>query len=330
MIGPSKKAHDLTPMLPDLRKMWSGFPRLPFNRWTIRPIRWLTSLMPTSGSLEDIRIHDTLAQSGDSKPDVMLRIYQPEDISEPVPALLWMHGGGLVIGNAKMEDAYLLKFVRDLGIVVISVDYRLAPDHPYPAAIHDCYTALKWVHSQAARLRIDPERIAIGGESAGGGLAASLAHLAHDRGEVTPAFQLLVYPMLDDRSALRTDLPYASLMIWTPEDNRFGWESYLQIPAGAEIVPPYAVPARRSDLTGLPPAWIGVGTLDLFYEEDVAYAERLDRSGVECELVVVDGAFHGFDIVGRTLPLARDFRDAQVAALRRGLSIEQEVARGRC
>lgn len=218
-----------------------------------------------------------------------------------------------------MEDAYLLKFVRDLGIVVISVDYRLAPDHPYPAAIEDGYTALRWVHTQAVRLHVDPERIAIGGESAGGGLAASLAHLAHDRGEVSPVFQLLVYPMLDDRSALRTDLAYSDAMTWTPKDNRFGWESYLQSPVGSATVPPYAVPARRKDLTGLPPAWIGVGTLDLFYEEATAYAERLDRCGVGCELVVVDGAFHGFDIVGHKSTLARDFRDAQVAALRRHL-----------
>ena len=252
----------------------------------------------------------------------MLRIYQPEGVSKPVPVLLWMHGGGLVIGSAKMEDAYLLKFVKDLGIVVVSVDYRLAPDHPYPAALDDCYTDLRWVHTQAARLQVDPERIAIGGTSAGGGLAASLAQIAHDRGEVGPAFQLLIYPMLDDRSALRTDLAYADSMIWTPKDNRYGWESYLQRPLGSDPMPPYAVPARRQDLTGLPPAWIGVGTLDLFCEEDVAYSERLNGCGVECELVVVDGAFHGFDIVDRNATLAQNFRNAQVAALRRRLSID--------
>ena len=274
-------------------------------------------LMPPLSDSDHIHISRTLAQSADAGLSVKLRIYRPEAIAEPAPALLWMHGGGLVVGNAKMEDAYLTKFVKALGIVVVSVDYRLAPDHPYPAAIDDCYTALRWVHAQAGSLGVDPDRIAIGGESAGGGLAASLAQLVYDRGKVSPVFQLLVYPMLDDRSALRDDLAYADAMTWTPEDNRFGWESYLQGPVGADTVPPYAVPARRDNLTGLPPAWIGVGTLDLFYEEAVAYAARLSRWDVDCELFVVDGAFHGFDRVGRNLPLVQNFRDTQVDALNR-------------
>jgi acetyl esterase/lipase len=274
-------------------------------------------LTPPLSDSDHIHISRTLAQSTDAGLSVKLRIYRPEAIAEPAPALLWMHGGGFVVGNAKMEDAYLTKFVKALGLVVVSVDYRLAPDHPYPAAIDDCYAALRWVHTQAESLHVDPDRIAIGGESAGGGLAASLAQLAYDRGEVRPVFQLLVYPMLDDRSALRDDLAYAAAMTWTPKDNRFGWESYLQGPVGADTVPPYAVPARRDDLTGLPPAWIGVGTLDLFYEEAVAYAERLRRCGVDCEMFVVDGAFHGFDRVGRNLPLVQDFRDTQVDALNR-------------
>jgi acetyl esterase/lipase len=285
-------------------------------------MRWLMGLMPASNAPDRIHIRNTHAQSWDSERSVMLRIYQPERVSKPVPVLLWMHGGGLVIGNAKMDDVYVLKFVKDLSIVVVSVDYRLAPDHPYPAALDDCYLALRWIQTQAARLQVDTDRIAVGGASAGGGLAASLAQLAHDRGGVSPVFQLLTYPMLDDRSALRSDLAYADLMIWTPKDNRFGWESYLRRPIGSDTTPPYAVPARRQDLTGLPPAWIGVGTLDLFYEEAVAYSERLNRCGSECELNVVNGAFHGFDIVDRNVTLARHFRDAQVAALRRGLSLD--------
>jgi acetyl esterase/lipase len=327
VIQPRKRTRDLTPVHPDLRKAWRRFPKFPFNRWTLRPIRWLMDLMPPLNTSDNIHISSTLAQSGDSNLSVKLRIYQPEGIAQPVPALLWMHGGGFIVGNSKMEDAYLTKFVKELGIVVVSVDYRLAPDHPYPAAIDDCYAALRWVHTQARSLQVDPDRIAIGGESAGGGLAASLAQLAYDRGEVSPVFQLLVYPMLDDRSALRDDLAYADAMIWTPKDNRFGWESYLQGPVGADTVPPYAVPARRDNLTGLPPAWIGVGTLDLFYKEDVEYAERLSRCGVDCELLVVDGAFHGFDRIDCNLPLVQDFRDTQVDALG-SLTMTQNLSTG--
>ena len=307
----------MTPVHPELVNAWRRFPRVPVNRWTVRPMRWLTRLIPTPDDSDGARISITIARRGDSKPGVPLRIYHPEGISEPAPVLVWMHGGGLVIGNSRMDDACLRRFVEELGIVVVSVEYRLAPDSPYPAALDDCYAAMQWVRTHAARLLVDPDRIAIGGVSAGGGLAASLAQLAYDRGEVRPVFQLLVYPMLDDRSALRTERASSRPMIWTPKDNRFGWESYLQRPVGSDTVPPYAVPARRADLSGLPPAWIGVGTLDLFFDEDVAYAQRLNRCGVECELRVVDGAFHGFDFLCRNTPVARSFGDAQVAALRR-------------
>ena len=159
----------------------------------------------------------------------------------------------------------------------------------------------------------------MGGESAGGGLAASLAQLAHDRGEVQPVFQLLVYPMLDDRTVLREDINRAERLLWSPENNRLGWELYLSQPVSSAPLPPYAAAARRADLSGLPPAWIGVGTLDLFYEEDLAYAQRLKDSGVACETAVVPGAFHGFDQFGARFQVVRDFREAQVNALRKFL-----------
>jgi acetyl esterase/lipase len=310
--------RDMAPIHPELRDYWSKLPRLPYNRLTVKPIRWLTGHVPTP-DIPDIEIDTTCIKGKGSGHEIKLRIYRPKKVSKPVPVLLWLHGGGLIIGDAKVGEAYVSRFVQELGIVVVSVNYRLAPDHPYPAAIDDCYTALEWVHAQAHSLHIHPDRIAVGGESAGGGLAATLAQLAYDRGEIKLVFQLLVYPMLDDRSALRTDLPYPELMIWTPKNNRFGWESYLQQPAGSDLLPPYAVPARREDLTGLPPAWVGVGTLDLFHEEDVAYAERLKQCGVDSEFVVVEGAFHGFDLVaGQTAP-AQAFRESQISALRKYL-----------
>jgi len=209
--------------------------------------------------------------------------------------------------------------VQALGIMVVSVDYRLAPRHPFPTPLDDCYAALKWVHSSAKALGIDPQRIAIGGESAGGGLAASLVQLAHDRGEIHPIFQLLIYPMLDDKSTLRTDLSHVDLHTWTQANNRFGWESYLDQACGSDNLPPYAVPSQREDFKGFPPTWIGVGTLDLFHDEDVAYTQKLKTAGVDCELVTITGAFHGFDQFDHDLPVVQAFRESQIEALRKHL-----------
>jgi acetyl esterase/lipase len=311
--------RDLTPIHPELREMAKTFPRLRFNRWSLRLLRLLTRLQPTPKLPVGIRLEQMFILSQTPGHKIRLRIYKPKEMTSPVPVLVWMHGGGLIIGRPEMDDAFLTRCVQELGIVVVSVDYRLAPDHAFPAPLDDCYSALTWVHAHAETLGIDPNRIAIGGQSAGAGLAASLAQLAHDRGEIQPIFQLLIYPMLDDRSALRTDLPNMDLMTWTSANNRFGWESYLQHACGLPTVAPYAVPSRRKDLTGLPPAWIGVGTLDLFYEEDMAYAQKLKECGVACELVVIPGAFHGFDVLDHSLPVVQEFHRAQIAALKQHL-----------
>jgi acetyl esterase/lipase len=206
-----------------------------------------------------------------------------------------------------------------LGITVFSVDYRCAPEHPFPAGLEDSYSALKWVVSHSQELGVDAKRIAIGGESAGGGLAASLVQLAHDRQEIKPVFQLLVYPMLDDRTVLRTDLDDRCYIAWNQKSNGFGWESYLGRKCGTGDGPEYAVPARRENLSGLPRAWVGVGTVDLFHDEDMAYARRLSECGVECEICAVPGAFHGFDILAPKAPVSRDFRKSQISALKRSL-----------
>ena len=209
--------------------------------------------------------------------------------------------------------------MRELGIPVIAARYRLAPEHPAPAAVHDAYSALAWLAAEAGSLGVDPRRIAIGGASAGGGLAAALALYAHDLGEVRPAFQLLVYPMLDDRTVTRADHHVPGVRAWTPKSNRFGWSSYLGTEPGSPGVSAYAAPARRDDLTGLPPAWIGVGSNDLFHDEDLAYARRLRDAGVPCELLVVDGAFHGFDAIFAKAQVSRSFWVAQATALRGAL-----------
>ncbi|WP_240034859.1 alpha/beta hydrolase fold domain-containing protein [Glaciihabitans arcticus] len=191
------------------------------------------------------------------------------------------------------------------------------PSIPPRPAIEDAYAGLLWTF---AHEDIDPTRVAIGGASAGAGLAAGLALYAHDRGEVTPVFQLLVYPMLDDRTVTRTDHDTRGVRVWTPGSNRFGWTSYLGHEPGLPTASEYAAPARRNDLRGLPPAWIGVGTLDLFFDEDVAYARRLLDAGVPCDTFIVPGAFHGFDALFRTKPVSREFWREQARALREALA----------
>jgi acetyl esterase/lipase len=240
---------------------------------------------------------------------VGVRLHQPIGVSHG-PALLWMHGGGYVLGSAQQDDTLCHHFTRELGITVASVDYRLAPEHPYPAPLEDCYSALTWLAGLPA---VDPARVAIGGASAGGGLAAALALLARDRGDVTPVLQLLAYPMLDDRSGVGPKNP--NYRLWGPKSNRFGWAAYL-----GNADPQVAVPARRDDLSGLPPAWIGVGTHDLFHDEDIAYAERLTAAGVPCHVEVVPGAFHGFDLVVPKAAVSRSFFASQCASLRTALA----------
>ncbi len=313
-------ARDLTPVHPELRQMAESFPRLPFNRWNIWFIQRLVRLQPKTRLPDDIHYEQIYIQDQDSKHKIRLCIYKPRAMVRPTPVMVWIHGGGMIIGRAEMSAAAVQSYVQELGIMVVSVDYRLAPNHPFPAPLDDCYAALKWVASHAEALGIDPNRIAIGGESAGAGLAASLVQIVNDHGEIHPTFQLLIYPMLDNTSALRTDVPHADLLTWTPQNNRFGWESYLHRDNGtANDLLPYAVPFQREDFTGFPPAWIGVGTLDLFYDEDVAYTQKLKNYGIDCELVTIPGAFHGFDQFDATIPVVQAFRESQVVTLRKRL-----------
>ncbi|WP_112133415.1 alpha/beta hydrolase [Glycomyces dulcitolivorans] len=253
--------------------------------------------------------------------DVSIRVFRPP-IAGPVPALLWIHGGGYVLGSATQADAWCREVSNRLGAIAAAVEYRLAPEHPFPVPLEDCYSALRWL---AAQPDVDAERIAIGGESAGGGLAAALALLAKERGTIRPVLQVLSYPMLDDRTALRTDTDPASLRMWSPGNNRWAWNAYLGIHAAAP--PPLGAPGRYDDLTGVAPAWMGVGTSDLFHDEDVAYAQGLGQAGVPCELRVVPGAYHGFDLVERHASISRAYRGSQMAALERALNTDRAADR---
>lgn len=290
-----------TDVHPDLRRIARFAPRTLVGPRTLRLMRALQGLQ--RDQVDGVEVLTLGSGAG-------VRLHRPVGVDEPAPALLWIHGGGYIIGSARQDDGLCRRFSRELGVAVASVEYRLAPEHRYPAALDDCYSALAWLTGLPA---VDPTRVAIGGASAGGGLAAALALLARDRGEITPILQLLAYPMLDDRSSDAPANP--NYRLWSPKSNRFGWAAYL---GGAD--PDVAVPARRDDLSGLPPAWIGVGTHDLFHDEDLDYAERLNRAGVPCQLEVVPGAFHGFDLVAPKAPVSQAFFASQCASLRTALA----------
>lgn len=255
--------------------------------------------------------------------DVAVRVFRPPNEVGPAPALLWIHGGGYVMGSAMQSDDWCREVTSRLGAITAAVEYRLAPEHPFPVPLEDCYTALRWLSDE---FEVDPGRIAIGGESAGGGLAAALALLAKERGTIRPVLQVLSYPMLDDRTAQRTDIDPASLRMWSQKSNRGAWNAYLGTHAAAP--PPLAAPARYEDLTGVAPAWLGVGTNDLFYDEDLAYAERLRQAGVHCEIDRVPGAYHGFDILERTAAVSIAYKESQMTALERALGAGLPEGRG--
>ena len=233
------------------------------------------------------------------------------------PAILHIHGGGYTGGSAAIMIPSLQALAVALDCVIVSVDYRLAPGTKFPGSLEDNYAALKWLHSNARELGVDASRIAVMGESAGGGHAAMLAIAARDRREVTLLYQALIYPMLDDRSGTTRPVPpQIGTLVWTRDANRSGWTALLGVPAGTPQVPEGAVPARVANLAGLPPAFIGVGGIDLFVEEDIAYAQRLNDAGVPVELNVVPGAFHAFDIFEPNAPVTIRFRAALTNALK--------------
>ena len=229
-------------------------------------------------------------------PPVPVRVHRAKGADGLLPAVVTIHGGGYVIGSYDMDDPLLDRWCSELGVAGVSVEYRLASDAPYPGPLEDCYAALRWTYDNAGELGIDGARIGIYGLSAGGGLAAALALLARDRGEVPVAFVLLDCPMLDDRQqtpSIRAD----GLYVWGSGSNDFGWRTYLGDLYGTDEVPAYAAAARADDLAGLPPTCVIVGSIDGFRDEDIDYAQRLNQAGVPCELHVIAGLPHAYLLV---------------------------------
>lgn len=287
---------------PGLRKVARFLPRGYALHRGLKVQRTIMNLFSSTGRLRDVPVATV-------DEHVTVRLHRPINAPHRAPALLWVHGGGTIMGHAAQDDKYLRKLSRRTGVAIAAVEHRLAPEHPYPIPIEDCYAALLWLARQPW---VDPDRIAVGGASAGGHFAAALAQRAHDRNDVKLAYQMLVYPMLDDRTGVNG--AGQRRIMWTATDNQMAWRWYLN---GAD--PTQAVPARRDDLSGLPPAWIGVGTLDLFYAECLQYARRLREAGVPVHEEIAPGAFHAFDQIADKAPVSVNFFASQCDHLRGAL-----------
>lgn len=299
-----------------------------FDEWTLETIgarRAARAALPvpapppTTTVFRDERVDAT----------VQARIYSPPDAGPARPCVYWIHGGGYISGSALTVDPRLSRWVEELGCVAVAVEYRLAPEHPYPAPLEDCYTGLSWTVTHAERLGVDPARVVLAGSSAGAGLAAALGLLARDRGGPPVAHQVLIYPMLDDRQATRSS-QMDSTAVWGRPANALGWRAYLgpEASRAAANLPGYAAPARAADLTGLPPAFVAIGGADLFRDESIAYAAGLMAAGVRAELHVYPGAPHGFEVIVPSAGVSRRFDDELTGALRAALHLPATGAPG--
>lgn len=269
---------------------------------------------------EGVSVSDRTIRGLNGAPDIPIRIYLPTGVAAPFPIHLDIHGGGFIAGDLETDRQICRDIVRGAGCAVVSVDYRLAPETTWPGSSDDCYAALLWIAEEGPALGFDTGRLTIGGESAGGGHAAALAIRARDEGGPAIRLQLLGQPMLDDRTCVAEPHPYNGEYVWTHSLNKLGWGSLLGVAPGSDAVPAGAVPARCTDLAGLPPTFIIVGALDLFAEEDMEYARRLMRAGVPTELHVLPGMFHGAASVVPDAALSKAYFEMQFAALRRAVA----------
>lgn len=266
-----------------------------------------------------VEVAERMIPGPEGAPDLAITVLTPRGLDRPVPGLYNIHGGGMMVGHRNMDVPRLLALVLELGVVVVNVEYRLAPEHPHPAPVEDCFAGLAWTTEHAAELHIDPGRIVIMGGSAGGGLSAGVALLARDRGGPALAGQLLLCPMIDDSNTTAASHQYAGLGTWTRESNLAGWSSLLGEVAGTGTASPYASPSRAADLSGLPPAFIEVGSAEPFRDEDTDYALRIWACGGQAELHVWSGAYHGFDMYAPKSELTRAALASRRSWLRRVL-----------
>jgi acetyl esterase/lipase len=327
--GPSATAVDpMTLVDPELRGPLQAFEKRmqsgPPMEWTAKGLARMRSpgsVMPQVPALATPAHVERMIPGPTGAPEVRVFIINAVADGRKRPAVLHMHGGGYILGRAADAVRSLQQLASAHDCVAVTVDYRLAPETRFPGSLEDNYAALRWLHEHADELGVDRNRIAVMGESAGGGHAAALAIAARDRDEVPLLLQVLIYPMLDDRTgSSRPAPPHIGKYVWTAEANRFGWGSLLGTRPGGAAVPAGAVPARVQNVAGLAPAFIGVGSIDLFVDEDLAYAQRLINAAVLTEVLVVPGAFHAFDALVPEAAVSKAFNAAWNAALTRAFA----------
>jgi acetyl esterase/lipase len=253
-------------------------------------------------------------------PDLSVLILRPARGQGPWPGVYHIHGGGMIMGTRRTGTTEMARWVDEVGVVAVSVEYRLAPENPHPAPVEDCYAGLVWTAGHAGELGIDPCRLIIAGASAGGGLAAGTALMARDRGGPALTHQILMCPMLDDRGVTPSSQELDGEGNWDRHDNAVGWTALLGEARGGPDVSPYAAPARAADLAGVPAAFIDVGSVETFRDEDIDYAARLSRAGVPVEFHLWPGGFHGFELLAPDAALTRVARSTRLAYVRRALS----------
>ncbi|MAT06003.1 MAG: arylesterase [Acidimicrobiaceae bacterium] len=321
-LAVARRRRRLSEVAPELQHPQLMVPMSLRSDSSLRTGRRLVDAMSKQAAglvVDGVDVRTEMVPADGSEPPVRTLVYEPTEREPPSAALIWLHGGGLVMGRPEMNHPLCSRIAKELSIVVLSVDYRLAPEHPFPAGLDDSVRVLAWAHQNAEQLGIDPERIAVGGGSAGGGLAACVAQVANDRGDLPVRFQLLQYPMLDDRTPLRD----TDALLWTNTSNEYAWTAYLNHPPREYEGRPYASAARRIDFRGLPAAWIGVGDIDLFHDECADYAARLEAAGVPVRFDVVPGMYHGAEAVRPDAPAAVDFIDGMIAALADGVGVSR-------
>jgi acetyl esterase/lipase len=253
-------------------------------------------------------------------PDIGLLVCRPAGLTTPAPGVYFIHGGGMVLGDNRSGMQVMLDWIEQVGVIVVSVEYRRAPEQPYPAGFEDCFAGLEWTAAHAAELGIEPGRLLIAGPSAGGGLTAAVALMARDRGGPALIGQMLACPMLDDRNETPSSYELENEGTWTRTSNLTGWRALLGEAQGGQDVSPYAAPARAADLSGLPPAFLDVGSVDMFRDETLDYAARIWRAGGAAELHVWPGGFHGFELIAPAAAISIEARQARIAWLRRLLA----------
>ncbi|SDW75118.1 Acetyl esterase/lipase [Amycolatopsis xylanica] len=284
-------------------------------------VRTMLAALGTEVDTTGVTVRDELVPGPNGAPDVPIRIYTPERLTTPA-AIFDVHGGGFIVGDLDFDHAANLRFARELGVVVVSVEYRLAPETPFPGGLEDCYAALAWTSKNAAELGFDPARLAIHGVSAGGGLCAALALLARDRGGPSIAFQYLGVPEIDDRLNTPSMRQFVDTPMWSKPRAEISWDCYLGagVRGGADVSV-YAAPARATDLSGLPPAYISAMEFDPLRDEGIAYAQALLAAGVTTELHLFPGTFHGSSLVPHAAVSKRESAEA-IAVLGRALGVD--------